>query len=102
MNQLNLIFPKHPALLSPDEIYEGVNQDILARLTEDRRLERKPAGMHGKELGEYFSMWANTVPDGGLLIIGMEDRGPFVGCHGLSDKQLNDLEKSHLYCSPLI
>ena len=69
--QLTISFPKHSALLSPDEIYELVDQDLLGRLKEDRRLERKPAGIHGKELGDYFSMWANTVPDGGLLVVGM-------------------------------
>lgn len=97
--QLALQFPKHTALLSPDEIYEMVDQDLLTRLKEDRRLERKPSGMHGKELGDYFSMWANTVPDGGLLAVGVENDGRISGCHQLSDKQLNALEKSHvLYC----
>jgi ATP-dependent DNA helicase RecG len=99
MNQLEIAFPKHSALLSPDEIYDAADQDLLSRLAEDRRLERKPPGMHGKELGEYFSMWANTVPDGGLIVVGMENGGQFSGCHQLSVKQLNALEKAcHQYC----
>jgi hypothetical protein len=41
-------------------------------------------------LSEYFSMWANTVPDGGLLAIGIEDGGKVAGCHSLSSNELND------------
>ncbi len=99
MEQLNLTFHKHPALLSPDEIYEQIDQNLLSQLAEDRRLERKPSGIHGKDLGDYFSIWANTTPDGGLIVVGMENKGQFSGCHNLSEKQLNALEKSfHQYC----
>jgi ATP-dependent DNA helicase RecG len=94
MKQLTLSFPKHSALLSPDEIYEAVDQVLLVRLGEDRRLERKPPGIHGKDLGDYFSMWANTPPEGGIIVVGMEDKGEFTGCHKLSDNQLNALEKA--------
>lgn len=44
-------------------------------------------------------MWANTSPDGGLIVSGMADNGDFVGCSGLSSQQLNNLEKvPHNYC----
>jgi len=99
MEQLPLTFPKHSALLSPDEIYEAISQDLLASLSEDRRLERKPPGIQGKELSCYFSMWANTVPDGGIVVVGVDDKGGFCGCHDLSDHKLNLLEKAHhTYC----
>ena len=99
MQQLTLSFARHSSLLSPDDIYDGADQELLSRLAEDRRLERKAPGIHGKELGEYFSMWANTVPDGGLIVIGMEDDGQFSGCHKLTPDQLNSVEKSpHIYC----
>jgi ATP-dependent DNA helicase RecG len=68
------------ALLTPQDIYECADAEMLQRLKEDRRIERKPAGIHGGELGEYFSMWANTVPDGGLMVLGQEDDGTFSGC----------------------
>jgi ATP-dependent DNA helicase RecG len=123
MAQLNLVFPKHYVLLSPDEIYEGADQSLLSRLDEDRRVERKPSGVHGKELGEYLSMldedrrverkpsgvhgkelgeylsmWANTVPDGGIIVVGMDDDGQFSGCHNLDSNQINALEKAnHIY-----
>jgi ATP-dependent DNA helicase RecG len=94
MAQLSITFPKHSALLSPDEIYESINANLLSALAEDRRIERKPSGIHDLSLGEYFSMWANTVPDGGLIVVGMEDKGIISGCHKLHSNGLNDLESA--------
>ena len=94
MSQLSLSFPKHFALLSPDEIYEAVDQVLLSNMTEDKRLERKPAGIHPKELGTYFSMWANTVPEGGIIVVGMENDGQFSGCHRVSSDQVNGIDKA--------
>jgi ATP-dependent DNA helicase RecG len=99
MTQLTISFPKHLSVLSPDEIYSAVDEHLLSRLAEDRRLERKPAGIHSKELGDYVCMWANTVPEGGIVVIGMENKGAFSGCHTLSVDRLNALEKAHYqYC----
>ena len=99
VTQLSITFPKHFALLSPDEIYTDADQFLLSKLAEDRRLERKPPGIHGKHLGDYVSMWANTVPDGGLIVVGMENDGAFSGCHRLTADQLNILERCHYtYC----
>lgn len=95
MSQLSIVFPKHAALLSPDEIYEKIDQELLSAFKEDRRLERKPAGTHFDALGDYFAMWANTLPEGGLLVVGMENDGSFSGCHKLSQNQLNEIEKCH-------
>ena len=60
---------KLPQLLTPDEIYDRAEQ-LIPLLQEDRRIERKPGGIHKEPLGEYFSMWANTSPDGGLIALG--------------------------------
>lgn len=97
--QLNIPFPRHYALLSPSEIYEAVDEKLLTKFAEDRRLERKSSQIHGKDLGEYFSMWANTVPDGGLIVVGMGNDGKFIGCHNVGTDHLNNLEKaSYTYC----
>jgi ATP-dependent DNA helicase RecG len=97
--QLELEPPKIDQLLTVDEIYARASQDLLERLKEDRRIERKPSGHHAEALGPYFSMWANTSPEGGLLVIGMEDGGTTSGCRTLSQKQLNRLEQTdRLYC----
>jgi len=94
MEQLSILFPKHPAMLSPDEIYDSVDEELLVSLNEDRRIERKAPGIHDLSLGEYFSMWANTVPDGGLIVVGMEDKGSLSGCHRLHSNKLNELESA--------
>ena len=96
--QLNLDFAE-TALLSVDEIYAQATTSFLRSLPEDRRIERKPARVHAEHLGNiYFPMWANT-PDGGLLVIGMDDDGTVSGCHSLSQGKLNDLERAgHVYC----
>jgi len=53
-------------LMSAGVIYAGANEFLLHELKEDRRIERKTAGVHADKLGEYFCMWANTPPAGGL------------------------------------
>lgn len=99
MEQLDLVFERPLPLLSPDEIYRSADQTLLTILKEDRRIERKPAGTHAKLLGEYHSMWANTAPEGGITILGIENDGSFSGCASLSQNELNDREKSAIvYC----
>jgi len=99
MSQLSLSFQAVFPLLSPDDIYQNANQTLLAVLNEDRRIERKPAGTHGRVIGEYHSMWANTSPEGGIVVLGMENDGTFSGCARLSQSELNDREKAaHIYC----
>ena len=98
MRQLELGF-EPTALLSVEEIYQNATAKLIQELKEDRRLERKGAGVHAEHLGSiYFSMWANTV-GGGLLVIGMSDDGRIEGCRNLSVDKLNDLERAgHQYC----
>jgi ATP-dependent DNA helicase RecG len=92
-------FMAKTALLSPDEIYKRASQELIESLREDRRLERKPAGIHAKAIGDYFSVWSNTVPDGGIIIVGIEDDGTIKGLSHLNQNRLNDLERSgHVYC----
>ena len=79
-------------LLTPDEIYEQAER-FVGLLKEDRRIERKTGGIHSQSLGEYFSMWANTSPDGGLIVVGIEDDGSVSGLKTLDHKPLNTLEK---------
>ena len=73
--QLSFIFEGPLALLTVEEIYDRASTELFQKLKEDRRIERKPTGIHSQSLGEYFSMWANTAPDGGLVVVGMEDGG---------------------------
>jgi hypothetical protein len=54
--QLKLSFKELLPLLTPDEIYGSVSTKLIEELKEDRRVERKPAGIHSRSLGEYYSM----------------------------------------------
>jgi ATP-dependent DNA helicase RecG len=81
----------HPTLSIP-EIFDTVDQHLLNALFEDRRLEHKPPSIHCKELGEYISMWANSGPDGGLIVIGIEDGGVMKGLTQQGPKRWNELQ----------
>jgi ATP-dependent DNA helicase RecG len=100
MEQLSFAFPPPYALLSPREIYDSITPSLLAELKEDRRIERKPANYSRRALGDYFSMWANTSPDGGIILAGIEDDGRISGCHNIPQNALNELEKSHYIYAP--
>jgi len=78
-------------LLSPHDIYDRATE-LLTVLREDRRIERKPPGIHLEPIGEYFCMWANTAPDGGLIAVGIDDDGGITGCKLLTTEKLNELE----------
>ena len=96
--QLSLRFDVPLALISPDELYQDAEK-YLEVLKEDRRFERKSAKTSPRSLGEYFSMWANTVPDGGLIAVGIEDNGTIRGCKSLSQGELNEREQAgKIYC----
>jgi ATP-dependent DNA helicase RecG len=85
MSQLSFRFEIPLALVSPDELYQGAEL-YLDLLKEDWRFERKSPRTSTRSLGEYFSMWANTVPDGGLIAVGIEDGGRVVGCNSLAKR----------------
>lgn len=85
----------HSATWTPRELWLRLQSSNVASFAEDRRLERKGSRtLHYDELAEYLSMWSNTV-DGGILLIGVEDKGRISGCHGLSANQINRLESLH-------
>ncbi len=79
-------------LLTPDEIYDRADEPLLRALQEDCRIEFKPNGIHPKDLSQWFSMWANTSPSGGLIVVGIRDDHHVEGCSQISQKQLNRLE----------
>jgi ATP-dependent DNA helicase RecG len=105
--QLFFQFDRPPLqTLTPDEIYDQADEtllrEVVAKCHEDSRLELKCNGIHAKELGEYFSMWANTAPSGGLLVVGVRDDHNWEGCSSVGTNQVNGLEKAGDYCPDAI
>ncbi len=98
--QTALPFLRKSELIPADDLYAGADEALLKRLAgEDRRFERKPAGIHAQVLGDYFSVLANSAPDGGLIAIGVDDDGTFSGCLRAGLKQINELERAgDVYC----
>jgi len=80
--------------LTPDEIFDRADANTLRSLKEDERVERKAPKLQGEPLGEYFSMWANTSPDGGVIISGISNIGEFIGCSSLNTGTLNRLKRT--------
>lgn len=84
-------------LWTPIEIYERLNADNVRQFVEDRRVEHKSIGVQPKALAEYLSMWSNTQPYGGLIIVGINDDGEVGGCKAMAHSHKNDLENlTHL------
>jgi len=97
--QLFLPFDAPEQLLSPDELFQREDTALLLRSEEDPRIEWKSARYQARALGDYFSMWANTPPDGGLLVVGLEANGTVTGCARLPQNKTNDLERAgDIYC----
>ncbi len=89
--------------LTPDELYNGLNEANLRRWKEDSRFEKKSARIQAVALGDYFSMWANTAPEGGLVIVGISKDLVFEGCLCLDYNKLNEIEKTgEIYCADAV
>jgi ATP-dependent DNA helicase RecG len=78
-------------LLTPDQIYETAESRINL-LYEDRRVEREGLKTSIQTLGEYFSMWANTSPHGGLIVVGINNDGEVTGLKSIEPTRLNRFE----------
>jgi ATP-dependent DNA helicase RecG len=100
--QLELDFspprPSLPQLWTPDDIYHALDASVIALFKEDARLERKGAKVNPRDLGDYLSMYANTQPSGGVVLIGVENNGKLTGCRKLSTEFINKLEQVRNYC----
>ena len=87
------------AVLTVEELWSMADDALLKIAEEDRRIERKPVGIHAWELAEYFSMWANTAAEGGLIAVGISNKGAFDGCLSMEIQHINRLERdAQDYC----
>jgi len=90
-----LLFEQQPhELLTVDELHSRLDQILLAKLKEDPRIERKSAGVHAGALADYLVMFSNTPPDGGIILVGIEDDGTVMGCQGVPTERRNNLERA--------
>ena len=83
--QLSLDLPlPHPPLpelrqlWTPDDIFGALDAELLQQFSEDRRLERKSAKIDPRAVSDYFSMWANSAPDGGVILIALRKMAKFL------------------------
>lgn len=83
-------------LWTPDDIFAAAQKEglsLLSLFTEDSRVEWKSARYDPKDLGDYFSMWANTQAHGGIIAIGIEKDGAVGGCLSVGPKRLSEFER---------
>jgi len=90
--------PRLKQLWTPDDIFNHLDEVTISAFLEDRRIERKGARVQAANLGEYLSMWANTAPDGGLILVGVENNGEITGCLSMDQKHKNTLEETYVHC----
>ena len=100
VDQLELSLEARARLLTVDEIYSLADAAWLKILKEDRRVERKSPGIHARDLAQWFSMWANTAPHGGIIAIGVSDNGEIEGILSASVKHINEIERTGDNCCP--
>jgi ATP-dependent DNA helicase RecG len=103
MEQIGFDFeymPKRTARhMTVDELYDEMSIQIAVDMEENQKIERKSARISPRELGVYFSMWANTPPFGGVIVVGVENDGKPTGCNKVSTNHLNDLHRAgDVYC----
>lgn len=83
------------ATLTVDEIWNSLSDQTIRKFAEDNRIERKSCRIQPRDLAEVVCMWANTPPDGGIIILGQKDKkrgGGFEGMVSAGTSTLNDLE----------
>lgn len=84
-------------LWTPDDIFAAAQQEgmrILSLFVEDSRVEWKSARYEPKDLGDYFSMWANTQPHGGIIAVGIEKDGQVGGCLSVGSTRVSAFERA--------
>ena len=93
-----------PQLWTPDDLFNRIVKEgppAFANFPdEDNRIEWKSARYEPRALADYFSMWANTQPSGGVIVVGMEKDGTLSGCLSQGTDKVSRLEATAPdYCS---
>lgn len=89
--------PELKELWTPDDIFTNAIQDgdgFQSKFKEDGRVEWKSARIDPKDLVDYFSMWANTQPSGGVIAVGLEKDGTVSGCLRVGLERVLEFERA--------
>jgi ATP-dependent DNA helicase RecG len=92
----DFVFPpkKEIKLFNEDELHDFMPEKIAVDIGENHKIERKSASYNAISLGDYFSMWANTPPNGGIILIGVENSGMITGCSDVDAGHISDLMRA--------
>lgn len=86
-------------MMSADELFDSISQEAAVDAEEDHRLERKSASYSARALGDYFSMWANTAPFGGIILLGVENDGRITGTASIPPEKISELQRAgDIFC----
>src|SRR5690349_11978465 len=87
---------ENPAMWSPREIWVKLNQRMMEVFAEDRRIDYKNGkSVNVDDLATFISMFSN-VPEGGVIVYGVDSKGVAHGCSKMPAPQLNAIEQCHL------
>lgn len=85
--------PSLEQLLSPDQIYESSDIDLILKIGEDHRLDYKSAKRQPKDFAKELSAFGNGPSHlGGVVVVGVENDRTVTGCKFLGESALNRLE----------
>lgn len=97
MEQLSLLQllerPSLQALIKPDQIFELDDLELLVRLTEDTRFDRKSSKIDRPGLAQCLSAFGNgPAVEGGVVAVGIEKDGRVTGCKRADETHLQEIE----------
>lgn len=107
--EFNLEFPPPPPdgipeLWTADDIFQFVCENgeeafkVFPKETD--LIEYKSALYKCRDLGDYFSMWANTQPSGGVIAIGIDNDGTVSGCLSVGTEKISEFQSCGPDCCP--
>lgn len=87
--------PTLEALFKPDAIFDLDDADLLARVPEDTRYDKKSSRVQAATLAQLLSAFGNgPAIEGGVIAVGIEDDGTIGGCKGLPENRIADIESA--------
>ncbi len=76
------------------KLYKKPDLKTFIQKTEDQNFEKKSAKINPKDLAEYFSAFANSSIEGGLIVVGIKNDTKVVGLQSIGTKRKNKLEQA--------